>query len=675
MAPPPLPDVLPLPSLPQAPNTHDDGPALPLPLPTLPHFPVPRSLKPGCWLLNYKPINSPLVAYDGTLRIEAIDGGRRASGDLYQRPTIKVRIPGPGTPFPIGGSTIILAPPPNPADGIPIRAIDKYAYFLRVTKILESITIGESFELGLEMFTFSHTTSALGRWGAPLKCTATMTWMPGATPAGFPSRSHYLEGDLKADNGNVLMGRLKMGWVSDFFRKATIEIDTVAGSERPLDSGAGHDWSTVGAGMGYDLKLVESQQDVPEMTGNSWSNAEMHAAMLAHRDSADLNREWRYHILAVKMIDETERGIMYDNDATDSNNVPREGVGISTHWIIPDQWGSSSGMRFGLAKAAHFRTAVHELGHAFGLYHNTIDLGFMNTSDVIARAGNTGSTPFPDNIKWAFADNDLKRLRHRPDIYIRPGGVPFGDANDLNPLETPDDRALALDMPELKLELTPLRTELPLGAPVRIELKLSNKSDTTIPIPKRIDLKSNCIRGVVTDPSGKSRTFKSLFGCLDEEPLVDLKQKSSVTKSLTLLRGGEGALFPSSGISTITVQIRWALPSAGEAGPIPEAVVSGSTTVLVMGPHTGAHAKSAHKVLTSPDLQLLMALGGTHLTGGIEAVEAAMNCDVLAPHWNVVQAKSLAKTGNKQYGRDLLGREGECVMSHDEKQKLERLLK
>ena len=666
MSAPPLPDVLAIPK--QSQDSQNEN-----------QLPVFRRLKTGCWLLNYAPINSPLIQYDGTLRIENVDGGLRASGDLYQRP-LRFR-------FQVGPRPILTpGPPPDPSKGIPVLPISNYTFFIRATGLMESVTVGNQIELGLELWRYSHTAwttvpTVFPNWVESIPCTATMKWLASSAPSGFPVASRYLEGDVKDGNGNS-MGKLTMGWISDFLRKATVEIDTVAGSEAPIDSGSGHNWSTVGTSMGYDLTIIMSEQTVPEMTGESWSNAEMHSAMLAHRDSNDLDKEWRYHILAVKNIDETPRGIMYDLEATDSNKVPREGVSVSTHWIVPEDWGSSSGVRFGLAKAAHFRTAVHELGHALGLNrHNTIDLGFMNTSDAIAAAGNTGQTPFPDNIKWAFADDDLRRLRHRSDMYIRPGGVQYKFINDNSPSQSADSGSFSIDNPDLELILTPLLTEVPVGAPVRIELKLTNNGKSTIPIPERIDLKSDAIRGSVTDPSGTIRTFKSLIGCHDETSTIDLAPNQSVTQSITLLRGGEGALFPVSGVSSITIDLSWSLPTTinegNTPGPYGELKVSANTTVFIIGASTETRAKAAHKVLTSPDLHLLIAFGGGSKQKRCceETLGEVLDCDVLGPHWEFFVLKERLTQGDKNAADRFLKKVDKLIASKAETMKLRRLLK
>ena len=96
--------------------------------------------------------------------------------------------------------------------------------------------------------------------------------------------------------------------------------------------------------------------------------------------------------------------------------------------------------------------------------------------------------------------------------------------------------------------------------------------------------------------------------------------------------GGDGALFPISGVSEISVTLRWALPSAGETGLLPEAAVQGSTTVFVTGASTASHAKAAHKLLTTPNTHLVLALGGTHFKDGLEAVELGAGNDVLGKH-------------------------------------------
>src|SRR5690606_31067823 len=113
-----------------------DQPIGALPNPTLPQpypgpivFPPIRSVRAGCWLLNYKPSGVSLVSYDGTLRVESHSNGRTASGDLYQRPVIFLPIPLP-SPFPVLPGKPVLKPNlslkpillsgPNPAAGIPI---------------------------------------------------------------------------------------------------------------------------------------------------------------------------------------------------------------------------------------------------------------------------------------------------------------------------------------------------------------------------------------------------------------------------------------------------------------------------------------------------------------------------------------------------------------------------
>lgn len=638
---PPLPDFLP--SAEDGCADHggagdDDDPPLPgvggilQPTPILP-LPLPlRSIRCGCWLLSMRPTGPGLIAYDGTLRVECHSNGRTASGDLYQRPLIIVNNPGPippvvpGLPVRPRPPISLLGPAPKPANGIPILPRNRYRYYVRVTSLPEKLYIGNSFTLGFELWRFTAPNS----WALEGTRTAKMTRM--AAPAGYPSSSDYAEGDVKNAAGTVV-ARLTMGWLSKYYRRASIEIDTVTGSEQPTNSGAGHTWATVMNELGWQVNVVLSDTNVAEPSGASWSNAEMHAAMLARRQAVNLDTDWRYHILAVKGIDVTPRGIMYDNGGTDSNNVPREGIGIASHWTIDPGWGLVSGQRFGAAPAPYFRTAVHEIGHAMGLYHTTGDMGFMNTSDVIAAAG-TVATPFPNNIKWGYHPDNLKQLRHYPDPFVRPGSVAFGGASTTTPPITPTDMEVELD--GLVLEVEPLLAEVPIGAPVRVGYRLVNNGSQPVVVPKDLSLLGESVDGEVIDPAGTRRSFAPVVRCVDDHEFVELAPGASMSESVTLMRGAEGALFPVAGVHDIGVQLHW------EADEM-VATVRGRTTVMVTPAQNAEHAAAAHKVLATPDAHLVLAIGGDHLTDGIAAVLTALDSQVLRPHFALIEAKRIGR--------------------------------
>jgi len=660
-----------------------------------------NSLRGGCWLLNYQPNGSPLTAYDGTLRVEVHSGGRTASGDLYQRPIVFIPLPqpprpvpprtrpgpdpGPWTPGPgpvIGPTGLVagvpgllsgqdssrripfLTPGPSPANGIPILARDRYRYYVRVTSLPETIFVGKSFNLSFELWRFNSSAAPGQVWSFESAMTARMVHVAN-TPPGYPSPSDYYEGDVTS-TGKVV-GRLTMGWLTKYYRRATIEIDTVKGCEQPLNDGGAHDWSSVMEDLGWQVNVELSDQNVREPSGNSWSDAEMHSAMLQYRQTTtNLDAEWRYHILAVRNIDSTPRGIMFDAGATDSNHVPREGVGIATDWKVEPGWGSASGKRFGSLPAPYFRTAVHELGHAMGQYHNFADHGFMCTSDVIASSGSS-SNPFPNNIQWSYNSDNLKQLRHYPDPFVRPGGVSFGDASPTAPPITPTDLEVAV--PEIELKVTPLLGEVPLGAPVRVDYTLTNIGSDPIAVPSKLTLKSDFVTGTVTDPSGAVRSFHTLVRCEDEHRFEVLAPGQSKSSSATLLRGRQGALFGMAGLHTIEVNIQW------EVGAV-KARLSGQTTVLITPVLDAEHAAAAHAVLTTPDVHLVLALGGDHLTEGIGAIQTALGSKVLKPHFAVVEAKRVGRRffqrpASAKAATDALGRD--AVMSSEERIKLAKL--
>jgi hypothetical protein len=382
---------------------------------------IPRSaagaplLADGCYLLHYGLLGADRADYEGTFRVDSRTGQLFASGDLYRR----------DEPENVGGASTA----PAPASGIPIFPIRKYSLYLRVTSIAQA---DDGFDLVFEVHRFSFDEIKLFRgdsvnWVLEGSFTAHMT--PGSPSHDFPATGQFFGGEVSTiltspDGTQVTFGLLEIGLVSPSLRRATLEIDRVPGSELPLDNGQGISWETIFEPVGWDLTIDVSDSNITKPTGDTWTADDGHAAMLAHRARTDLNSEWRYYMLVVKFIQfrDGDRGVMFEL----GKDTPREALLLSSHYVFDandSKWGDVRGKR-AATTVTFFRTAVHETGHAMGLAHDRAGVNIMMPTDGIAEAASAGA-PFPANIAWSFSADAAHRLRHAPDIAVRPGGVQF----------------------------------------------------------------------------------------------------------------------------------------------------------------------------------------------------------------------------------------------------------
>jgi predicted Zn-dependent protease len=380
-------------------------------------------LADGCYFISYGLLGIDTPNHMGTLRVDSQSGRLSVSADFYTTDSMGTRPE--NNPQPVGSM-------PPPAPGIPIFPIKDYRLYLRITKIEAAET---GFALAFEAHRFIAATyitldaGTSSQWAFEGTFTAQM--VPAAPPPGYPSPEFFFVGDVSRVATGVdttPVGRMQIGWVSSALRRAVVEIDRVPDSKVPQDNGAGLSWQSMFQLFGWEMRSIVSDDNVTKSSDSAWTPADAEAVRQKHRDSSDLDTEWRYYLLVASQIIHagSNFGFMY--------HPAREALYMASQFVFPQtevQWGALRGARFDTT-VAFFRTAVHEMGHAMGLGHNPDGLHIMRPTDAIAQEA-SADKPFPANIEWSFDSNDEQRLRHWPDIVVRPGGAAIGVGGALLP--------------------------------------------------------------------------------------------------------------------------------------------------------------------------------------------------------------------------------------------------
>jgi hypothetical protein len=524
------------------------------------------SLRGGCYQLFLTRTDGITLfsdRFEGTMRVEIGRGDTTVSGDLYKIRRFDDLVIAPA-------EKIFAAPQPI----IPIKPRSKYFSYLRVVgissgpvltqfaqfaKILPPVFNLCTISLTVEEFRYTHPTAGQANGSFPQTPTRTLLFVlsKAAVPAGFPGPA--FEGDV-FENGVRLPLKVSLYWVSDFFRRARLELENVTGVAIPGSVGADSFQSTY-AKAGWDVTVVNGNANIaiPGGVSPSWSEAELHAFMVANRNPAvNLDREWHAYHVSVP-LDFTPNagifGIMFDQLADE-----REGACN----FIQNFTGNFNDNR------SRLRSAIHEIGHAFNQLHPPTE-GLANDNSIMTQSGgvrtviqSAGGT-YPNDINFAFNAHNTHHLIHAPDVVVRPGGEDFMFGHDAN--FAPEAQDDARDR-GVTLRVAASDGRLKLGQPLVVNVELVNGGATPVLVPAILGTKLHNVSIVVRTAGREERRIRSFVLICHEELSRDLAPGKSITWEEVVYWDRNGVVFPDPGRYSVSVEARWFVggqPLAAEA--------------------------------------------------------------------------------------------------------------
>ncbi len=622
------------------------SPAPPGPGPLPPFVPCKLDFREGCYQLNFRPTGS-LVTFEGTLRVDrsAPDGGADnliVSGDLYSRlPVIGPVIAPPGPivptdadeagepiaslPMSVAGALSAtdtpIVPLPILRPTIPIFPRARYHSYLKVTSVSAPILVPPHAKCQLtivaQQFNYTQPPAGTFKGTFPNAPSRTVTLRLSKVAAPFPfslTGGPYYEGRLF--EGAVDKGSVTLAWVSKFFRRATLEIDTLTGAVRPAPvpdgSGGTEFFDTVFAKTGWQLSVIQDQLNVPVPAGvvptNCWTSAALHALMTTVRNPAtNLDAEWRVHLIVVPAKLGCSRGIMYDQIG-----VPREGCAS----FSDDGYPVSDSSNFGTAAnkkqrdvpRAFLRSATHEVTHTLNQIHQeqetTADNSIMTTTpsvaDVLGGPATGEPGVFPTQIKLAHNTTVRHHLNHMPDPVIRPGGWPFASWFPTGAPQAADRHDFASS--ELSLEVTSGTGRVALGQPVDLSWTLTNTSGVSLRVPNDVSVEALFASITVTDAEGRERPVRPFAIVCESAKVSELAAGESVSASTKVFWSTAGFAFERPGRYRVDVAVTW----SAQGVPVG---VQGGVDVFVDYPSSDAGNHAADLVMHE-EVGKWVALGG-----------------------------------------------------------------
>lgn len=240
-------------------------------------------------------------------------------------------------------------------------------------------------------------------------------------------------------------------------------------------------------------------------------------------------------------------GMMFDLLGRDGSFGPRQGCAVFLDTIAPAAGGGDK-----LNEFIAF-TALHELGHAFNLWHKDGD-SIMQPNPSPSAMGSCKFDPLHTTYLARAADSLVGKD-------IMPGGNNFGvrpsdcgaPAGSDTPFESPTKASSQLAL-KIKLSHESFWAFEPIE--MELELVLNEGKRKSIALPKEIDPAYESFQIWLTNPRGERRIFRSdLHICQSNSKLV-LSNATPFRRDISLLRELGHATFSLPGVYEVQAMIR-----------------------------------------------------------------------------------------------------------------------
>jgi hypothetical protein len=341
-------------------------------------------------------------------------------------------------------------------------------------------------------------------------------------------------------------------WVSPYLRSVLFEQDRqdivaapfVSYNTGSLPSGGpARTLSVVGAYAEAGIQLqTAGVTDVinTSETGanNTWSDAELHAAMVKHFSLWKDIPQWAVWLFHAQLHDLGSGllGIMFDQSGKQRQGAAVFYAGLAG--ATPDQ------------QRLQLYTCTHELGHCFNLLHSwqkslasppapnrPASLSWMNYPWRFP--GGPGA--FWSGFPFQFDSQELIHIRHGFNNAVIMGGNPFTVGSALEAPEGWGDPVE--DASGLRLELKAPKS-FSYGDPVAVDLELSGTDTRGRRVPSRLRPRNGAVEIAIRQPSGRTMVYRPLLHqCWKDETTILNADTPPIMESAFIHYGQDGFYF------------------------------------------------------------------------------------------------------------------------------------